>query len=109
MQTETVQRATANRALDWAKIYDLDRQVNAFVEVLDLDEPVKGELSDLSFGVKETIEQAGCATPLGVSFLHHRLGATNAPVLDQVLATGARRVGTTRSTVLAIAGDSGTM
>ncbi|EPX75430.1 Amidase [Salipiger mucosus DSM 16094] len=85
----------------------MDRDINAFVEVLDPTPEVSGPLSGLRFGVKEVIEQEGLATPLGVPFLGDRIGKENAEVVDSLLDAGARRLGTTRSTMLAIAGDSG--
>jgi len=86
-----------------------DREINAFVEIFDDQEPQgSGALSGLSFGVKEVIEQKGRKTPLGVAALYDRPGQIDAHVVAQALAAGAARVGTTRSTVMAIAGDSGT-
>ncbi|ETX27840.1 hypothetical protein RISW2_10935 [Roseivivax isoporae LMG 25204] len=85
-----------------------DGKINAFVEVLSVPRLRSGALSYLRFGVKEVIEQEGLATPPGMPFLRARLGRKNAAIVDRVQSTGAARVGTTRSTMLAIAGDSGT-
>lgn len=87
-----------------------DKDIRAFLEIFEFDrsrQDRKGPLSDLSFGVKEVFEQAECRSPWGVDFLHDRRAAVTAPDITALEVAGATRVGTTRSTLLAIVGDSG--
>ncbi|MHA3980746.1 amidase family protein [Halovulum sp. GXIMD14794] len=88
---------------------DVADRVDAFVEFFpDAPAPANGALSGLSFGVKEVFEQAGRLTPLGLDFLGDRIGKTDATVIRQAEVAGARRVGTTRSTAMAITGETRT-
>lgn len=81
---------------------------NAFVQVVPPETAAPdGPLADLKFGVKEVIEQKGLLSPWGVPFLSDRIGAVEATVVTRLRQAGARRVGTTRSTLMAITGDSG--
>lgn len=86
-----------------------DRDINAFVEVFEnasCGVKQEGPLSGLTFAVKEIIEQEHRASPWGVDFLQDRIGTQTAPCVTRLEQAGARRLGTTRSTLMAIVGES---
>ncbi|MGX1096809.1 amidase family protein [Amorphus sp. MBR-141] len=90
---------------------ELDREVGAFCEIFDAPEGVPGAAGPLSghaFAVKEVLDQAGRRAAWGLDLLKDRIADTTAPVVSRIAAAGAVCVGTTRSTALAITGDSGT-
>ncbi|MCF8482796.1 MAG: amidase [Rhodospirillum sp.] len=91
---------------------DRDRATNAFLEVFETPEggppPGKrGSLDGLTFAVKEVIDQAGHRIPWGLPPLEGRIARETASAVSRIKAHGALCVGTTRSTALAITGDSG--
>lgn len=88
-----------------------DKDIRAFVEIFAMDDSANktnGALYDLTFGVKEVFEQRSRRSPWGVDFFQDRLGTETAFCISSLEQAGARRIGTTRSTLLAITGDSGT-
>lgn len=85
-------------------------EIDAFVETFPDAACLRddGPLSGLTFGVKEIMEQEGRRTPWGLDILMERVGETDAPVIRKAEQAGARRIGTTRSTAMAIAGEART-
>lgn len=99
---------TQQDAATTASAVDLAQMTNAFVQVVPPETPApQGPLAGLRFGVKEVIDQKGLLSPWGVPFLSARVGEVEAPVVARIRQAGAIRVGTTRSTLMAITGDSG--
>jgi Asp-tRNA(Asn)/Glu-tRNA(Gln) amidotransferase A subunit family amidase len=104
-------RSPASRPADGLR--DLDRGVGAFCDIFDdpAAPPVPSASTPLagrSFAVKEVIDQAGRRTAWGLEVLKGRVADSSAAVVSRIAAAGAVCVGTTRSTALAITGDSGT-
>lgn len=94
-----------------ARLRELDREVGAFCEIFDAPEGTPGAAGPLSghaFAVKEVLDQAGRQAAWGLDLLKDRIADATAPVVSRIAAAGAVCVGTTRSTALAITGDSGT-
>lgn len=91
-----------------------DAEIRAFVEVFEPSPstpsaPLQdGALHGLTFGVKEVFEQRGQKSPWGVDFLYDRTGPVTASCVSKLEELGACRRGTTRSTLMAIAGESET-
>lgn len=103
-------KAAAATPPDGMSLTRADKDIRSFLEIFepDPDGPHReGPLSDLSFGVKEVFEQAGRRSPWGVDFLCDRRPSETAACITILEDAGAIRVGTTRSTLLAIVGDSG--
>lgn len=93
-----------------AHIRRLNQPIDAFSEIFDhcQDATARGPLDGLTFAVKEVIDQGGRQTSWGSDLLLDRVPERTATVVARVAAAGAVCVGTTRSTVLAIAGESRT-
>ncbi len=95
-----------------AALRQRDTRINAFLEVFEapLGGGVPGTslpLDGLTFAVKEVIDVAGRRIPWGVTALKDRVAQGTAPAVSRILAGGALCLGTTRSTALAITGESG--
>lgn len=94
-----------------SSLKDADENVRAFLEIFETSsgcEPIQGPLSGMTFGVKEIFEQEGRKSPWGVNFLHDRSGPMTASCISALERLGAQRIGTTRSTLMAIVGESDT-
>lgn len=101
----------ASRVKSAAELRALDRSVDAFSAIFANDDrspDAAGPLSGLAFAVKEVLDQKGRAASWGIDILRDRVATRTAPAVSRIAEVGAVAVGTTRSTVLAIAGDSGT-
>lgn len=96
------------------RLRQLDADINAFSEVFDAPVSgaertvVEGPLAGLTFAVKEVIDQEGRRTSWGVDFLRERIATRTAAAVRAMIEAGATCTGTTRSTLMAIVGDSGT-
>ncbi|MGX1306839.1 Asp-tRNA(Asn)/Glu-tRNA(Gln) amidotransferase A subunit family amidase [Amorphus suaedae] len=118
MQTEAVARQGADTSPSQTDrppsvLRELDRDVGAFCAIFDAPEApptasASGSLAGRGFAVKEVLDQAGRNAGWGLDLLKDRVAETTAPVVSRILEAGAVCVGTTRSTALAITGDSGT-
>jgi len=96
--------------IDAARNSPQPSEVDAFVETFPESRALRedGPLSGLTFGVKEIMEQEGRCTPWGLDILQDRFAETDATVIRKAEQAGARRIGTTRSTAMAIAGEART-
>lgn len=102
---------TRQDAAGLSSLQDADESIQAFVEVFEISpasKPAQGPLSGITFGVKEILEQEGRKSPWGVDFLHDRAGLRTAHCVADLERLGAKRLGTTRSTLMAIVGESAT-
>ncbi|MFI5344130.1 MAG: amidase [Chlamydiales bacterium] len=70
---------------------------NSFIKLFDLEPYRNGELSHLTFGIKDCIDVQGYVTGCGNPSWSkaHTLAASNAPCVDQLLAHGALGKGKT--------------
>jgi amidase len=83
------------------RIRSLDREIQAWVQVLPQKPTGNGALSGIPFGVKDIIETKGLATQYGSPIYKGRIGSADAAIVRELRHRGGVMVGKTHTTAFA--------
>ncbi|RPH55451.1 MAG: hypothetical protein EHM89_17095, partial [Acidobacteria bacterium] len=93
-------RAMRNAALQPCldRIRSLDREIQAWVQVLPQEPTGGGALGGIPFGVKDIIETRGLATEYGSAIYKGRIGTADAAIVRELRQRGGVLLGKTHTT-----------